>query len=484
MARGQNIGSMVFNKPQLIALDALQPIINYLSQPDRATTLQLDRNVEELVELKLSDFDDEEKYKRYKLERKGINPDTMVGTLDVSGAIMYRKGSMGADCTELTSYEGLKLQTQDMIDEGVSSIVMIVDSSGGQAYGMFSATKHIQKITKQAGVKTTAYVDGSAYSAAYGLAVLADELIVNPQASVGSVGVVVALYNDSKMLDMAGVTRQFVFAGENKIPFDKTGEFTDSFIEDLQKSVDKTYGTFTKHIASNRGLSEKAVIDTQASTYDADEALVMGLVDKIMELEDFELEYGLKTPKSNYAGFNKMAADNSHNIKEESMSKEKEVTPKDAELLSDAPAKPTNEGSKNMSDEANAQLLELTKENKGLRAQLLDFSEKLKASDDKAVELNGVLKEKELAHRTEQRQAKLEESLGKDNEGIEALLKNTESLSDESFAIVAQSLSGSQVKAQEALEEQGGEGQESELQMTLADKMKQTAATMNASRKA
>lgn len=478
MARGQNIGSMVFNRPQLISLDALQPIINYLSQPDRASTLQLDKSVE-LSELTLSDFESEGDFKRYKLEKKGINPDTMVGVLDVSGAIMYRKGSMGGDCTELTSYEGLKLQTQDMIDEGVKSIVLMTDSGGGQAYGLFSATKHIQKITKQAGVKTTAYVDGSAYSAAYGLAVLADEVIANPQASVGSVGVVVALYNDTKMLDKAGIARQFVYAGDNKIPFDKSGEFTDTFIQDLQKSVDKTYSQFTKHIATNRNLDVQNIIDTQASTYDADEALSMGLVDKIMELEDFELEYGIKTPKSSYTGFNTMAADNSHNIKEESMSKE---NPKDAELLSNAQAKSTETvkgADVSMSDTLSQKLSEMTQTNQDLATQLATLTSELKASEDKVQELTATVQAKELAHKMEQRQAKLEDALGKDNEGIAELLKNTESLSDESFTIVAKSLALSQTNTQESLKELGGEGQESEVQLTLSEKMKQTAATMN-----
>ncbi len=478
MARGQNIGSMVFNKPQLISLDALQPIINYLSQPDRASTLKLGEDTtQDLVELKLSDFNDEEDYRRYKLERKGINPDTMVGVLDVSGDLMYRKGSMGAACTELTSYEGLKQQTQAMIDEGVKSIVLMVDSNGGMAYGMSTAANYIQKITKQAGVKTVTYVDGSAYSAGYGLAVLSDELVINPQAKVGSVGVVVALYNDSKMLDKAGVTRQFVYAGDNKIPFDETGEFTDKFIQELQKSVDKTYSQFTKHIATNRSMNEQDIVDTQASTYDAEEALSMGLVDKIMELEDFELEYGLKTPKTNYVGFNQMAADNSHNIKEESMSKDKEVTPKDAVVLSNTPVKPTNEGSENMSEELTKQLTEMSASHQELSLQLTDALAKLKASDDKVVELNTTLETKEHTYRMEQRKEKLEEALGKDNEDIEGLLKNTESLSDESFEVVAKGFGLSQANTQENLKELGDEGQESELQLTLSEQIAQRAAS-------
>ncbi len=485
MARGQAIGAMVFNRPQLIALDQLQPIINYLSAPDRATTLQLNKSEEEAPKLTLADFSSKEMYDRYRLSDMGINPDTMVGTLDISGSLMYRKGSMGANCRELTSYEGLKLQTQAMINEGVESIVMMVDSGGGMAYGMFAAADHIKKITKEAGVKTTAYVDGVSYSAAYGLSVLADEIVVNPQASVGSVGVVVALYNDSKMLEKAGVTRQFVYAGENKIPFDnKTGEFSDKFVEELQKSVDKTYTSFTRHISANRGISEQAVIDTQASVFDAEEALDLGLVDKIMSLEDFEVEYGLKNPVNNVSSSNAMAADNSQS-KEVTMSKEKAVPVKsDGELLSNAHVTENQTGTEDMSLDLNVQMSELQTQLQELTTNYEGVVAKLATAEDLVKELQEEKTEMALAQRTEKRQEQLELALGKENESVATLLASTATLSDEHFNDVVQGLASSQEGKQKELKELGGEGQEAVVQLDLAQQLKQMAATMNSNRKA
>ena len=173
---------------------------------------------------------------------------------------------------------------------------------------MFSAANHIKKIATQNGVKTVSYIDGLAASAALGLAVLSDEVIAHPQSQVGSVGVVVSLYNDSKMLSNMGIKRQFVFAGDNKIPFDNsTGEFTDKFISDLQKSVNKTYKTFVSHVATHRNISEESVRETNASVYDVDDALAVGFIDKVMELEDFELAYGLKTPNNKTTGLKQYA---------------------------------------------------------------------------------------------------------------------------------------------------------------------------------
>jgi len=290
MARGQAIGSMVFNRPQLIALDALQPIVNYLADPKRANASF--KPVEKPVTLLASDFDSDAAYRRYQLLENNINPDTMTGVLDIQGVLTYRSGEIDAECNEMVSYESLKRQTEKMVDLGVERIVMMQDSGGGAAYGLFAAANYIKKLAKDNNISLVSYVDGVSYSASYGLSVIADELIVNPQAGVGSVGVVVALYNDTKMLENAGLSRQFVFAGGNKIPFDKDGDFTEQFISDLQKSVDKTYKSFVSHVAKNRGLSEQQIVDTQASVYDADEALELGLVDKVMELEDFEILYG------------------------------------------------------------------------------------------------------------------------------------------------------------------------------------------------
>ena len=204
MARGKNLSDLVFNKAQLIAIESLQPITDYLLNPERMVSMKLEKP-EKVELLARSEFIDDEAYKTYKLEQLGINPTTMTGVLDVNGTLMYRSGSMGADCTELTSYEGLKRQTTEMIEAGVKRIVLKVDSNGGMAHGMFSASNYIAKLAKQNNVPTVAYVDGNAYSAAYGLTSLADEVIAHPQSSVGSIGVVVALHNDSQMLDKAGI---------------------------------------------------------------------------------------------------------------------------------------------------------------------------------------------------------------------------------------------------------------------------------------
>lgn len=479
MARGQNINSMVFNKPLLVTLDALQPITDYLSDPERAASLKLERPEEESL-LKLESFNSEDEYQKYKLQKLGINPETMVGILDVSGSLVYRAGQMNANCTELTSYEGLKKQAEQQIEAGAKTLVLKVDSGGGMAHGMFSAANHIKKIAKQTGVKTVSYIDGTSASAAFGLSVLSDEIIAHPQSQVGSVGVVIALHNDSKMLDNLGIKRQFIFAGANKIPFDNsTGEFTDKFLDDLQKSVDKTYKSFVQHVAMNRGLTEEAVTNTNASMFDTDEALALGLIDKVMELEDFELEYGLKTSNNKTTGFNQYLESPVEVTKltnEDNMSQQLTVEAVQAQLSAALEEKQTLT---TQLAEASEKLSELTEAKESLSTELAALKEAKESlvAEKAALEAEKLATEKQA--RLDSRTAKLEASLGKDNEKVAELLTTTESLSDEQFEVIASSFGVAQEAKQDQFAEKGGEGQQSNTQLTIEQKLAAKAKSMN-----
>lgn len=293
MARGQNLLSKVYNKPLLITHTDLQPIADYLSNPERAASLRFDTVVENTP--KLADFNSEDLYRKAVLQYYDINPDTMTGVLNIDGVLVNKEGQMNAQCVELTSYQGLKKRFEAQVSQGMRSCVLMISSGGGECFGAWSTANYIKKVAKENNIKLTAFANGSACSAAYVWAVVADEIVSHPLSSVGSIGVLVQLYNDSKYLENVGVTRSFVYAGGNKIPFDKNGDFTDKFISDLQKSVDNTYSKFVQHVVNNRSMSKQEVIDTQASVFDVEEAIELGLIDRVMELEDFEIEYGLKT---------------------------------------------------------------------------------------------------------------------------------------------------------------------------------------------
>ncbi len=475
MARGQNIINKVFNKPLLITAQDLQPITDYLSDPTRVAALRLSDDYE----------DDDEEYSNVsigdirtkQLRKLGVNPDTMTGQLNIDGVLVNRKGQMNAQCAELTSYQKLKEQFEAQVAEGITSCVLMVSSGGGEAFGAFSTASYVKKIAKQNNIKLTTYINGSACSAAYVWAAIADEIVSHPQGQSGSIGVVVQLYNDSKMLEKEGIKRSFVYAGGNKIPFDNDGEFTDKFLSDLQKSVDKTYMKFVDYVVSNRPMSKEEVINTNASVFDSDDALTLKLIDKVMELEDFEVEYGLKnktgtTGKSEYHRENPPVEQELSFKLEEKMSKELLESPVSVELLQAQLTTALQEKQELASQfeavQEKLSSLEATKETlEASVAQLMQEKEALEQASAQAAHLAKMEKRKEM----------LASVLGKDNEKLDALVTSTEKLEDDAFALLAESFGVKQEQQAKEFEEKGGEGAESptqeKLEMSLGEKIAQ-----------
>lgn len=275
----------VFDRPLLVTQQALAPIVDYMLNPIRAEDFESTSKEKDSVLLR-SEFGNDKDYQSYLADYYNVNLETGVGHLLVEGTLVNKSGQIQA-CVELTSYERLVSDFKQQVSLGINTCVMTFDSGGGEAYRCFASAMVLRKLADENGVKLIAYVDGLSASASYALTSVCDEIIVNPQSQVGSIGVVVQLYNDSEYLKKIGVERSFVFAGDNKIPFDKKGSFKEDFITSLQTRVDKTYETFVSHVASNRGLSVEDVKATKAGVFDADEALKLGLIDQVMEIEDF-----------------------------------------------------------------------------------------------------------------------------------------------------------------------------------------------------
>ena len=209
------------------------------------------------------------------------------GVLNVDGSLTYRP-VMGA-CGEVngTSYQSLIQETEAMAEAGVKTIVMEVTSGGGQAAHCFETANEIRAICDEHGIKLIGYADEMAASAAYALITVCDVVIANPSASIGSVGAVVALLDDSKAMDRAGLKRIFITSGESKVPFDADGSFKQSFLDDIQSRVDELNAEFTAHVSKYTGLDTETIRSFEAKVFTAKEALKLGLINSVMTNKEF-----------------------------------------------------------------------------------------------------------------------------------------------------------------------------------------------------
>lgn len=226
--------------------------------------------------------------------------ESKTGVMHITGPLTYRTSGWEALCGG-TSYEMLKEQMEYFVSVGAKTVSMMVDSGGGEAHGMMDSANYIRQLANDNDIKIIAYVDGMSASAAYGISCIADEIVMSSDSQVGSIGVLIQLINDSKALEKAGYERTFITAGKDKVPFAKDGSFTPAFMERLQEQVDSLYEGFTSHVATHRSLDVSAVKDTEANVFMADEAIALGLADKVMTVEEF-YEYVADVAQTNIEG--------------------------------------------------------------------------------------------------------------------------------------------------------------------------------------
>lgn len=433
-----------------------QTIVEYMINPEK-TGFKASPVV---PEMKRSDFERDEEYRKYRLEQLDIDPETMQGYIPIEGTLVNRAGQVQA-CVELTSYEAIKAKMQAQINEGVKQIVMVIDSGGGEAYGCFATADKLRKMADTNDVKLIAFVDGYACSAAYALASAAHEIVANPQATVGSVGVVVQLMNNTEALKKAGYSRTFVYAGDNKVPFDADGEFDKKFISDIQASINKTYKRFVNLVANNRGIQEADVVKTQASVYDADEAVGIGFVDKLMETDEFFDEY-----------FPSLRQTSNQSTQ---MKTEENMTVEELQKLKEEAA---NTVLLNAETEAVVSLAELTDlrekatQFETTQALATDLQTKLDAALKRTQELEDAIVEAQADAVIATRQAKLEEVLGTENEQVASILSATAGLDDAAFGLVLAGYETSFTKKEATFTEQGKAPEAEQKRMTLEDKIK------------
>ncbi|AZG78530.1 S49 family peptidase [Methylocystis rosea] len=219
---------------------------------------------------------------RYRF-RKGV------ALITVEGSLVNRGAYIGA-ASGLTSYEGVTAQfAAAAADPDVKTIMLDLDSPGGEAGGAFELADFVHAVAQEKPV--VAIVNALAASAAYAMASGASRIITTPSGVSGSIGVVVLHLDQSKRLEKMGVVPTLIYAGGHKVdgnPFEPLPEDTRA---DLQAEVDQLYAMFVATVARGRSnLTEDAIRATEARTCLGAEAVEIGLADDVGTFVDIAEE--------------------------------------------------------------------------------------------------------------------------------------------------------------------------------------------------
>lgn len=434
-------GSLV-NTPHLIEQNSFNSIMEYVN-----------KRIEGGAEIIPKMYEDDEDRKYKKEDFYLYNDDTKTGVLQVEGPITYKTTGWEAFCGG-TSCQMLKEQMEYFVERGAKTVAMMVDSGGGEARGLFDTAAYIRKLADDNGIKIVAFSEGTAASAAYALPAIADEFIATWDSRIGSVGVLISLIDDSKALEKEGYERVFVVSNEGKIPYDKDGSFRKEFLDDLQKDVNLLYDTFTTHVSNYRPMSKQQVVDTDARVFMAEEALSLGLIDRVMKVEEF-YEYLALVAQSNLE-----ESDMSNPLKDMFKSKSKGEAADMAQLQELQALLETKEAELSASLDQIASLSSTV-------AEMQDKLESLQAFADEKESLALAAKaeadriaEEQAQAKQDARKASLSAVLAEDK--VESTFEALSSLDDSAFELVVSQYAAAKESLAESFKALGSEGVETE----------------------
>jgi signal peptide peptidase SppA len=185
----------------------------------------------------------------------------------------------------LTAYEGLGEQFRRLAtDPNVKRIVLDVNSPGGVVSGIRACAEALEELADKKPVHAIAH--DMACSAGYWLACVAEELSVTPDGDVGSIGVRAGHVSYARLLDREGIDITTFKAGAAKADFAISELLSPGAAAEEKYTIDRMHDRFVEHVAQFRPLSSQEVRETDARCWVGQDALDVGLADRVETLEE------------------------------------------------------------------------------------------------------------------------------------------------------------------------------------------------------
>ncbi|WP_425384669.1 S49 family peptidase [Wolbachia endosymbiont (group A) of Sturmia bella] len=201
------------------------------------------------------------------------------GIIPIHG-ILTKKSEVFDDVLGMTSYEKISEEIEEaLIDKEVETIILDIDSPGGEVNGLFDLSDFIYQARRKK--RIVAIANDDAYSAAYAIASSAEKVLVTRTSGVGSIGVIASHIDQSGFDEKQGIKYTTVFAGSRKNDLNPHEPITSESLESLKSEVNRLYGMLVELIARNRNLSVEAIKSTEAGLYFGEKAVEIGLADGI-----------------------------------------------------------------------------------------------------------------------------------------------------------------------------------------------------------
>lgn len=164
-------------------------------------------------------------------------------------------------------------------DDGVTAIVLRVNSPGGSVTGSETIWREVVRAT-EAGKPVVASMGAVAASGGYYVSMAADEIIANAGTITGSIGVVTGKLVSRQLKDKLGVGSDSVRTNANADAWSSNERFTEEQQAHVEAEADLFYADFVERVAQGRNLTVAAVEQVaRGRVWTGADAKERGLVD-------------------------------------------------------------------------------------------------------------------------------------------------------------------------------------------------------------
>lgn len=219
-------------------------------------------------------------------ERKGYFNETLpsmtvsngIATIPIHGILARGVSPIEKSCgvTDYNDIETDILEARN--DQTVEAILLDIDSPGGAVNGLFEVAEEV--LTTRDMKPIVAFTAGQMCSAAYFLGCCASAICAAPSSSVGSIGVILQVLDETKRLESLGYKVETFTSDPLKGTGARGTSLTDAQKEYLQSMVNEAAGHFKTHVRNNRRKVEESSMDGRVFT--AESAKRLGLVDRVV----------------------------------------------------------------------------------------------------------------------------------------------------------------------------------------------------------
>lgn len=166
-------------------------------------------------------------------------------------------------------------------DDDVDEVLIDFDTNGGSVQSLSDAAEALRYLSSMK--KTIGYSSGAANSAGYWLLAQTSRRIANPNATIGSIGVIMSSADTSKRYEREGIKPIYITSGDKKASGADGLEFSAADESYYQEIVDESAKEFYSEVARGLNISVEDVRERYGSArvWTARKAMEVGLVDEV-----------------------------------------------------------------------------------------------------------------------------------------------------------------------------------------------------------